>query len=102
MNLPIALVDAAPSAYVVLENQTPKDIRMDGWRLTGQDSPEPYEFAHHFVWKGKERLAIAQDVDACPSGEHRLLEADEDFMGRNTILRLTNRAGTLVAEWSLA
>jgi hypothetical protein len=101
VNLAITLVEAKPSTYVMFQNQTSEDIEMAGWELTGQDSQRPFEFAPDFRWKKGERIAITQDSETSFADVHKVLAADGDFMGNNSILRLTSEAGTLVGEWSV-
>jgi hypothetical protein len=101
VNLPISLIEAKPSTYVVFENQLGEDVEMAGWELTGQDSQRPFEFAPDFRWREGERIAIAHDSETSFADVHRVLIADKDFMGNNSILRLTSYTGTLVAEWSI-
>lgn len=102
VNLPISLLEAKPSTYVVFENRVGEDVEMAGWELTGQESQRPFEFAPDFRWRKGERIAIAHDSETSFTDIHRVLSADKDFMGNNSILRLTSATGTLVAEWSIA
>ena len=100
MNLSIQAVEAKASTYIVLENQTNKNIAMSGWEITGQDSLRPYQFDLDFIWKMGERIVITRPGEDLPQ-VNRIFETSDDFMGNNTILRLTNSSGTLVNEWSV-
>jgi len=100
VNLTITIIEAKPSSYVVMENQTDKDIQMNGWELTGQASHRPYQFEPDFVWKHGERIVITQELGDYPD-VYRVFQAEGDFLGNNAILRLTSDPGTLVAEWSI-
>ncbi len=100
VNLPIDLARAQRSTYVELENRTGRAIRMEGWELSGQESHRPFQFARNFVWPKDKKIVITQESQHYPDA-HATLEADADFMGNNTILRMTNDVGTLVAEWSI-
>jgi hypothetical protein len=98
--LKIPLIEAKPSTYVVLENQTGHNIRMDGWELTGQGAHRPYQFERGFEWQAGERIVVTRNLRDHP-GASRVLKADGDFMGNNTILKLTTGSDIWVAEWSV-
>jgi hypothetical protein len=104
VNLPIMLIEAVPSTYVVMENKMDINICMDEWKLTGQESNRPYQFESNFFWKPGELIKIIQNPENY-SEDHlngqRVFYVEDDFMGNNTILRLTNAVGILVAEWSI-
>jgi hypothetical protein len=100
VNLPISIIEAVPSSYVVMENKMDKVIHMDEWKLTGQDSRRPYQFESNFLWNPGERILISQIPGDFPN-EYKIFRSEDDFLGNNTILRLTNAVGILVAEWSI-
>jgi hypothetical protein len=99
VNLPIMIIEAKASSYIVLENQT-SDILMSGWEISGQASRRPYQFEPKFIWKSGERIVLVQESDHVPQYD-RVIQAYGDFLGNNTILRLINAKGTLVTEWSM-
>jgi hypothetical protein len=100
VTLPIHVLQAKASAWVALVNRMEINIRMTGWQLSGQGASRPYSFSPEFTWRAGEKIVIAQNqVDLPGFGE--LLPADGDFLGDNTILRLTNASGALVGEWSM-
>ncbi|MBI5840665.1 MAG: hypothetical protein HZB19_11240 [Chloroflexi bacterium] len=99
-NLPIQFLEAKPSTYIVLENQTGKDIAMRGWEITGQESLRPFQFESDYIWNNSDRIIIARQAEDLPKG-NRIFMTETDFMGNNTILRLTNGPGTLTNEWSI-
>lgn len=104
VNLPITLIEAVPSTYVVMENKMDISICMDEWNLSGQESNRPYQFESDFFWQPGERIKIIQDQENHAEdhlNDQTIFRVEDDFMGNNTILRLTNAVGVLVAEWSI-
>jgi hypothetical protein len=101
VHLPIEIIEARASEYVVLENHMDNDISMDEWKLISKGSNSPYLFGSDFVWKGKSRICVSSRDTPTPAGEWTLLEAEPDFLGNNTILTVSNAAGTVVWEMSL-
>jgi hypothetical protein len=103
VHLPIAIVSVKPSAFVVLENLTRHDIRMEGWKLTAQGSTTAYEFKPDLVWRKKTQLAIHSGPErpAELTAMESVLSADEDFLGNNSILTLMNGVGTVMSELAL-
>ena len=99
VNLPLEIIDARPSHYVVLENKM-KNIQMAGWELSGQDSQRPYQFEPGLIWERGQRILIAQDTNALPHAD-KVLKTNYDFLGNNSILRLVTGSGILVSEWSI-
>lgn len=100
VTLPIHIMEAKSSSWVAFVNRMEKEISMTGWQLSGAGGRRPYSFSSDFKWRAGAKIVIAQNEEDVPAyGE--ILKADSDFLGDNTILRLTNAAGTLVGEWSM-
>jgi len=99
VNLLIEIIEARPSHYVMLENKM-KNINMEGWELSGQDSQRPFQFEHGTIWERGQKLLIAQDKNDLPKAD-KVLKTNYDFLGNNSILRLVTASGILVAEWSI-
>ena len=99
VNLPIEIVQARPSHYIVLENKM-KTIVMEGWELSGQDSQRPFQFEHGIIWEKGQKLLITQNNNDLPSVD-KVLKTSYDFLGNNSILRLVTAGGILVSEWSI-
>jgi hypothetical protein len=100
VNLPIRLIEAKSSNYVILKNETGIDIEMSGWELSGQECRAPYQFDIEFKWPKDTTLGICQNNKAHPKADKNLY-AHYNFMGNNTILRLINDPGILLNEWSI-
>lgn len=100
VTLRIYIGEAKASAWVSLVNHMDQAINMTGWQLSGQGGRRPFSFPPNFIWKAGEKIVITQNSDDVPIAG-RLLPDDGDFMGDNSILRLTNAAGALVGEWSV-
>ncbi len=100
VNLPIDLVESMSSSFVILKNSSEFDIRTSGWELSGQDSQSPFQFEAGFTWNKGGTIAIAQREKVAPKAD-RVFHTQRNFMGGNTILRLTNDSGTLLNEWSI-
>lgn len=99
VNLPINLIETVPSRFVKLENKTGYDIDLADWKFTAQESIEPYQFEEGDFWKNGEKIIISQEEKDTHRG--KIFRADGDFMGNNSILRLTNANGIMVGEWSI-
>ncbi|MCB2178412.1 hypothetical protein KQH61_00685 [bacterium] len=100
VNLDIEIVEAALSQYVTLENHTGDDIRLADWKLSGQKSDQPYHFEIDDIWKADERIVVSQEVEI-DHHQDRVFRATGNFMGNNSILRMTTASGILVGEWSI-
>ncbi len=101
LNILITILHAVKSAYVILKNEMPFDIAMDGWKLSGQGSHQPFCFEQGFVWNKRAIIAVG-------SARPPDIKVDQHFpnsgafMGNNSILTLTNAAGTVVREWAVS
>jgi len=99
-HLPIEIVSSRPSAFVVLGNRSPYDIRMEGWKLSAQGGSTAYEFKPDLVWRKKTEIAIycGSEKPEETNGLETTLPADEGFLGNNSILTLMNGVGTVMVE----
>lgn len=100
VNLPIKLLEAKSSIYVIMKNETGIDIDMSGWEISGQECRAPYQFDAGFKWMNDTTLAICQNNKAHPKADN-IFNSHFNFMGNNTILRLINDPGILLNEWSI-